>query len=501
MACVSTVTCTLVFATFVTCVSSSFMMGYNLGIVNLPAKYIEQFMVEKMSVLDKETLYALVSVVFIVGAAIGAFSCGFLADKLGRRNSLHMNTVIGLLGAILSGICVNIKNAVVLLVGRFISGLNAGVTIGVASMYLMEIAPTSTRGMIGACHQLAVTIGICLSYVVTLDFLLNTEDRWGYAILIGAIPCVTGLALLPLCPESARYLFLIKKEEERAKEAYMKVSGAENANDFVKDMNDEAAATKSQPEFKVSYLFTKREYRKATAIAILIQVLQQLCGINAVIANSSTMLVTAKVKEDQMQYFVVGLGILNVVFTIIALPLLERAGRRTLLLWPTLLLGCCLLTQSIIVTIGRSKPEEEQAPFAIVAVSMVYIYLACFAVGLGPIPAMIVAEIFRQGPRTAAYSVSQGVQWLCNLMVLATFPPLNKAMAGFVYLPFLVVVVICWCFFFFVMPETKNKSFDEIAKILSGEPRSNANGGNSNVNANSNLTPKGITQAEEGNTL
>ncbi|EUB63484.1 Solute carrier family 2, facilitated glucose transporter member 3 [Echinococcus granulosus] len=492
MACVSTVTCTLVFATFVTCVSSSFMMGYNLGIVNLPAKYIEQFMVEKMSVLDKETLYALVSVVFIVGAAIGAFSCGFLADKLGRRNSLHMNTVIGLLGAILSGICVNIKNAVVLLVGRFISGLNAGVTIGVASMYLMEIAPTSTRGMIGACHQLAVTIGICLSYVVTLDFLLNTEDRWGYAILIGAIPCVTGLVLLPLCPESARYLFLIKKEEERAKEAYMKVSGAENANDFVKDMNDEAAATKSQPEFKVSYLFTKREYRKATAIAILIQVLQQLCGINAVIANSSTMLVTAKVKEDQMQYFVVGLGILNVVFTIIALPLLERAGRRTLLLWPTLLLGCCLLTQSIIVTIGRSKPEEEQAPFAIVAVSMVYIYLACFAVGLGPIPAMIVAEIFRQGPRTAAYSVSQGVQWLCNLM---------KAMAGFVYLPFLVVVVICWCFFFFVMPETKNKSFDEIAKILSGEPRSNANGGNSNVNANSNLTPKGITQAEEGNTL
>ncbi|CDS40928.1 General substrate transporter [Echinococcus multilocularis] len=74
-------------------------------------------------------------------------------------------------------------------------------------------------------------------------------------------------------------------------------------------------------------------------------------------------------------------------------------------------------------------------------------------------------------------------------------------MAGFVYLPFLVVVVICWCFFFFVMPETKNKSFDEIAKILSGEPRSNANAGNSNVNANSNLTPKGITQAEEGNTL
>ena len=137
------------------------------------------------------------------------------------------------------------------------------------------------------------------------------------------------------------------------------------------------------------------------------------------------MLQTAKVQTDQMPYFVVGLGLLNVVCTIVALPLLEKAGRRTLLLWPTLVLACCLLIQTIVVTIARSKPPAEQPPFAIVCVAMVYIYLACFAVGLGPIPAMIVAEIFRQGPRTAAYSVSQCVQWLCNLMVLTSFPPLN----------------------------------------------------------------------------
>ncbi len=137
------------------------------------------------------------------------------------------------------------------------------------------------------------------------------------------------------------------------------------------------------------------------------------------------MLESAKVDPSQMEYFVTGLGVLNVVCTIVALPLLERAGRRTLLLWPTLLLGLCLLMQTIVVTLVRSKPEEEQAPFATLAVVIVYVYLGCFAVGLGPIPAMIVAEIFRQGPRTAAYSVSQGVQWLCNLIVLATFPPLN----------------------------------------------------------------------------
>ncbi|VDD75744.1 unnamed protein product [Mesocestoides corti] len=421
---------------------------------------------------NKETLYAMISVIFIVGAAIGAFSCGILADKLGRKKSLLLNTSFGLLGAVISGLCVAMDNAIVLFVGRFISGLNAGITIGVASMYLTEMAPTNLRGLIGACHQLAVTMGIFISYVMTLENLLNTKGRWAYAIGIGAIPCVLGLILLPLCPESARYMFLIKKNPDSAKEIYLKVSGKESADDFVKEMNDEVAAANAQPAFKISYLFTKREYRKPTAIAILVQVLQQLSGINAVIANSSTMLASAKAREDQMQYFVVGLGALNVVCTIVALPLLERAGRRTLLLWPTLLLAGCLLTQTIVVTIVRSKPPESQAPFAIVAVTMVYVYLACFAIGLGPIPAMIVAEIFRQGPRTAAYSVSQGVQWLCNLAVLATFPPLNKAMAGFVYLPFLVVVVLCWTFFFFVMPETRNKSFDEIAKILSGDNNS-----------------------------
>lgn len=137
------------------------------------------------------------------------------------------------------------------------------------------------------------------------------------------------------------------------------------------------------------------------------------------------MLSVAQVPEEQLEYFVLGSGILNVVCTILALPLLERAGRRTLLLWPTLGLAVTLLLQTIIVNILNSKPEAEQTPFAIAAAVLVFVYIACFAVGLGPIPALIVAEIFRQEPRGAAYSLSQGVQWSSNLLVLATFPSLN----------------------------------------------------------------------------
>ncbi|KAM3182123.1 hypothetical protein ACTXT7_013040 [Hymenolepis weldensis] len=441
-------------------------MGYNLAIINLPSENIKKFMKRMIPSLDVEFAYSLTSVYFIVGAAIGSFSCGFIADKLGRRNGLHINTVIGLVGAVFAGICSFISNVYVLFIGRFISGLNAGITIGVASMYLLEIAPTDIRGLIGACHQLFVTIGILLSYVMTINHLLNTYERWAYGIMLGSIFHFIGLLLLPFCPESARYLYIIKRDEDRAKSEYMRITGADSADGFIREMNEEALKVNEEPEFKILYLFTKKEYRKATAIAILIQVLQQLSGINAVIANSSSMFATAKVDPKYLEYFVVGLGLLNVVATVIVLPLIEKAGRRALLLWPTLVLAGTLLAQTIIVTMVRSLAPEKQPPLAILAVTVVFIYTICFAIGLGPIPAMIVAEIFRQGPRTAAYSVSQCVQWLCNLLVLATFPSLNKVMGGFVYLPYLVVVVLCWTFFFFLMPETKNKSFDEIAKEL-----------------------------------
>ncbi|KAL7062833.1 hypothetical protein AAHC03_0271 [Spirometra sp. Aus1] len=361
--------------------------------------------------------------------------------------------------------CVKTKQPNLLFGGRFLSGLNSGITIGVASLYLTEIAPLNLRGFIGACHQLAVTMGIVISYCATIKQAFNTAELWPLAIGIGAIPPALSCFLLPMCPESPRYLYLIKQREEDAKNAYARLS-PEGVDMFTAEMREEAEAAKKQPEFKFMQLFKQPDLRLPVAIAVLIQVLQQLSGINAVVANSSTMLKSASVQEEQIQYFVVAIGVLNVICTIVALPLLERAGRRTLLLWPTFVLGVTLLLLTVMVCILDSKPDNQKEPYAVGCVVLLFVYIACFAVGLGPIPALIVAELFRQGPRTAAYSLSQSVQWLCNLMVLLTFPVLNKTMKGYVYLPFFAVVVVCWMFFFIFMPETKNKTFDEIAKAL-----------------------------------
>lgn len=143
-----------------------------------------------------------------------------------------------------------------------------------------------------------------------------------------------------------------------------------------------------------------------------------------VITNSKQMLKTAQVGVG-LDYFVLGTGVLNVIATLVALPLLEKAGRRTLLLWPSLVLAVTLLLLVIFVNIANRDDVINKTPYTLTSVTLVFVYIAAFAVGLGPLPALIVAEIFRQGPRASAFSLSLGIQWACNLAVTSSFSPLN----------------------------------------------------------------------------
>ena len=139
------------------------------------------------------------------------------------------------------------------------------------------------------------------------------------------------------------------------------------------------------------------------------------------------MLNTAGVHNDYLQYCVVSIGLLNVICTISAIPLLEKFGRRTLLLWPSVLVGVSLLLLTITVNLTNmsSLPISVNKSFGSISVFLIMLYIIGFAFGLGPIPALIVAEIFRQEPRGAAYSVSQAIQWTSNLIVLFSYPNMN----------------------------------------------------------------------------
>nr|CAH8842845.1 unnamed protein product [Trichobilharzia regenti] len=460
----------LFWTVLITCLGSSFLIGYNLGVLNLPRRNIEAYfnetVVPNTPELDSNFFYTHTSTIFVVAAAIGAFSCGWVADGFGRRNGLILNNIIGIIGGVIVGPCVLVKQPVLLFVGRFVIGINSGITIGIASLYLTEVAPRDLRGGIGACHQLAVTIGIAFSYFITFSFLLNTENLWPLAVALGALPAATSLVTLPFCPESPRFLYMKRNNESAARKAFLRLNTKENVDTFIGELREELEVAKNQPVFKFTQLFTQRDLRMPVLIACLIQVLQQLSGINAVIAYSSLMLELAGINDDYLQYCVFAIGVLNVIVTVISLPLLERAGRRTLLLWPTVSLALSLLLLTIFVNLAVSGPEQYRTAMGIVSCVLILVYICSFALGLGPVPALIVSEIFRQGPRAAAYSLSQSIQWLSNLIVLCSYTVIQRKIGGYSFLPFLVIVVICWIFFFLFMPETKNRTFDEVARDL-----------------------------------
>ncbi|TPP66153.1 Solute carrier family 2 facilitated glucose transporter member 3 [Fasciola gigantica] len=472
-------TFTLLLTVFMTCFGSSFLIGYNLGILNLPAPFIKAFLsktILKKDIVEAEKekkfvnpsfLYAQVSTTFVVAGALGAFSCGWIAELLGRRNGLILNHVFAILGGILCGPCVIAEQAWLLFVGRFVLGINCGITIGIASIYLTEVAPRELRGAIGACNQLAVTIGIVVAYIATLSYTLNTKTLWPVSVALGAVPAFISLLVLPFCPESPRFLFVKKNNEAEARKAFARLNVQENVETFLGELREEMEVAKNQPAFKFTQLFTQRDLRMPVLIACLIQVLQQLSGINAVITYSSTMLRTAGIPDEYNQFCVTAIGVLNVIVTIVSLPLLERAGRRTLLLWPTVALAISLLLLTITVNLATTLSDAKAAQaLGIVSALLILVYICGFALGLGPVPALIVSEIFRQGPRAAAYSLSQSLQWLSNLLVLCSYPSINEAIGGYSFLPFLVVVVVCWIFFFLFMPETRQRTFDEVARDL-----------------------------------
>lgn len=141
------------------------------------------------------------------------------------------------------------------------------------------------------------------------------------------------------------------------------------------------------------------------------------------VGYSGTLLETAGIEANKAQYCVVGIGAWNVLLTIISLPLIEKAGRRTLLLWPSAVLAADLILLTI--TVNLYYTSDAKHALSIVSVVACYIFMAAFALGLGPIPGLIVAEVTRQETRAAAYAVSQALQWICNLVVMASYPSLN----------------------------------------------------------------------------
>ncbi|XP_056130956.1 solute carrier family 2, facilitated glucose transporter member 1 isoform X2 [Lampris incognitus] len=422
-------------------VIGSVQFGYNTGVINAPQKVIESFINDTWYERYKEpitknmhtTLWSVSVSVFSIGGIFGSFSVGLFVNHFGRRNSMLMANVLAFISAGFMGFSKLASSWEMLIIGRFIVGLYSGLSTGFVPMYVGEISPTALRGALGTLHQLGIVIGILMAQVFGMEAIMGTADLWPILLSFTFIPALVQCILLPLCPESPRFLLINKNEENKAKTVLKKLRGTTDVSADMQEMKEESRQMMREKKVTIPELFRSPLYRQPIIIAIMLQLSQQLSGINAVFYYSTRIFERARV--TQPVYATIGAGVVNTAFTVVS---------------------------------------EQHTWMSYVSIVAVFAFVAFFEIGPGPIPWFIVAELFSQGPRPSAFAVAGFSNWTANFIVGMCFPYVEELCNAYVFVIFTIFLLIFFVFTYFKVPETKGRTFDQIS---AGFRQSAATGG------------------------
>ncbi|XP_021375505.1 solute carrier family 2, facilitated glucose transporter member 3-like [Mizuhopecten yessoensis] len=459
------VTSSLAFAITSCTLGSSFVVGYNTGVLNEPAEVIQDFYNstyynrngEYMSSSLLTLLWSFTVSIFAIGGMIGGLSGGYVANRFGRRGGLLRNNLLNLIA---SGLLISSKFAKsyeMLIAGRFVAGLCSGIDTAIVPLYLSETAPISLRGLAGTFNQLAICLGILISQIIGLGQFLSTPDLWHYLLGCTLVPMVFQLLTLPWCVESPSYLMINKGSENMAEQALVWLRKDTDIYDEIGEMKTEMEKSKKAAKFHFTDLFKRQELLTPLVISLVLQLSQQFSGINAVIYYSTLIFESAGLSQLNAQYATLGTGAVNVLMTFVSAIIMDRVGRRTLHLVGLggMLVFGTVLSLALIF-------QDDASWLSYVSIAAVMAYIVSFATGPGSIPWFYVAELFAQGPRSAAVSLSVLTNWLANFTVGLSYPEIQKAITSYSFLPFVGMLVLFWLFTFFKVPETKGKTIEEI---------------------------------------
>jgi len=442
-----------------------FYFGFNTGVVNAPETSIKLFIVESHkshygNIIDPNSIFTVITSAFIAGGMIGAMVGGLVADKMGRKRGLIISQVVGLLGGVVMAVSEPLTSWEVLLVGRLVAGLTAGLNTVLVPLYVSEIAPVHLRGGLGVFNQLAVTSGIFLGQILGLSDALGNTSGWPWLLAITCLPPLLQLAILTVSPRSPRYLAISLNMPGEARDALLQLRGAnqqEQVDMELKEMLEEAAAEK-EPEMSILELIGSSKLRLPLIICIFMHLSQQFSGMVAIFYYSISFFTSAGIDEEQAQYANLGVGAIMVAMTLVTIPLMDRLGRRVLHLGG--LAGMCAM--AILIVIAQNM---EDAGGVLIAATLVFVVF--FALGPGSIPWMIAGEMFTQGPRPAASALVVFINWAANLAVSLLFPlVLIPELKEFTFLPFAIFIAVFFIFIFLYLPETKGRTVGETTALL-----------------------------------
>ncbi|KAG7243406.1 hypothetical protein INR49_011863 [Caranx melampygus] len=432
-----TVTGTLALSVF-TAVLGSLEFGYNIGVINAPQKIIEEdynaTWVHRYQVpIPSGTLTSLWSLsvaIFSIGGMLSSFCVGFVSEWLGRRKAMLINNLLAFIGGSMMGLSKLCRSFEMMIFGRFVIGAYCGLASGLTPMYVGEIAPTSLRGALGTLHQLAIVTGILIAQILGLESLLGSEDLWPVLLGLTVVPTVLQMALLPFCPESPRFLYIVRCQEHHAKSGLRRLTGRQEVGDMLAEMKEEKRRMDMERKVSILELFRSPLYRQPITISILLQLSQQLSGINAIFYYSTSIFIKAGVQSPV--YATIGAGVLFLV---------ERMGRRTLHMLGLGGMCICAVIMTIALALLDSVPWMSY-----ISMLSIFGFVAFF-----------------EGPRPAAMAVAGCSNWTANFIIGMGFQYVAALCGPYVFLIFAVLLLFFLIFTFFRVPETRGKTFDQIS--------------------------------------
>jgi len=435
----------LYFAIFVA-VLGSLIFGMNMAAIAGAVPFVKE-----MFILGDVELGLVVSIL-IVGCMIGAFSAGKISDKFGRKNTLILTSIFFLLSALGSGFA---PSSVILMFARLIGGIAVGAVSVVIPTFISEISPAKTRGTLGTMNQLGIVIGILLAYIFDY-YMVQSPDGWRWMLASPAFVALPfGVLLITSFPESPRWLIL-RGQNEKAKKILIKIIGAKSAdleyNNIIANIQEGQKKGSDKPS--LSSLF-KGKLGKVMFIGIMLAALQQITGINAIVAYAPTIFQQTGVGGDIALLQSILVGVVNFVFTLVAVWLIDKVGRKVLLVSGAT--GMALSLTYLVIAFLTNQLEGIGVTISILA------YIAFFAASLAPVMWVVTSEIYPNKIRAVAMSVSTAVSWVCTFLTVQFFPwMLNNLGGAATFGVFLFFSVFALIFILFRIPETKGKSLEEI---------------------------------------
>ncbi|KAJ8715768.1 hypothetical protein PYW07_010250 [Mythimna separata] len=400
---------------------------------------------------------SLVSSILAIGAALAALPVGMLANKIGRRPTVLILAIPFMLNWLIT---IFANGAPMLIAARFFAGIATGGACVAAPMYIGEIAETSIRGSLGAFFQLFLTVGILFTFVV------GGWTSWRTLSIISAVFPVLLVAVFWWMPETPQYL-LGKNRRRDAEKSLRWLRGPDadltaELEEMQKDVDDAA-----RQRAGIMSMVTNKASRMALICGLGLMFFQQFSGINAVIFYTNNIFQSAGSNIDPTIATII-VGVVQTVATYFSSILVDKAGRRILLLQSTAIMGICLIILGIYFKLQNDRVNVTAVGW--IPLLCLILFIISFSMGFGPIPWMMMAELFPVEFRGSATGVTVIVNWILVFIVTLCFPIMQEAIGIFsCFWFFAAFMVIGTIFVFFLIPETKGKSVSQIQAILAGK--------------------------------